>query len=197
MTFVQVTPRSRTDVPEYAEMDRALSFKAGQINGRYGDVAWTPLRYVNKTYSRSALAGFYRAADVAVVTPLRDGMNLVAKEFVAAQDPEDPGVLVLSQFAGAASELGGGALLVNPHDTDGVAAALRRALEMPLDERQERFARMMAVLKQYDIAQWASSFLNALSFPPQTVRLGGNSRVSAARLGLGASWGGEHRAEGA
>lgn len=196
MTFVQVTPRSRTDVPEYAEMDRALSFKAGQINGRYGDVAWTPLRYVNKTYSRSALAGFYRAADVAVVTPLRDGMNLVAKEFVAAQDPEDPGVLVLSQFAGAASELGGGALLVNPHDTDGVAGALRRALEMPLEERQERYGRMMAVLKQYDIAQWASSFLNSLSFPPQAVRMGGTSRVSPSRLGLAAGWSGEHRAEG-
>ncbi|WP_084539788.1 alpha,alpha-trehalose-phosphate synthase (UDP-forming) [Azorhizobium doebereinerae] len=165
VTFVQITPKSRTEVPEYAEMDRYVSTKAGQINGDYGHVSWTPLRYVNRTYSRSALAGLYRAADVAMVTPLRDGMNLVAKEFVAAQDPENPGVLLLSQFAGAAAEMGGGALMVNPHETEGVAAALRRALEMPLAERRERHARMMAVLTDHDIDHWAQSFLDALTEP--------------------------------
>lgn len=163
VSYVQITPKSRTDVPEYQEMDRYVSHKAGQINGAYSDVSWTPLRYVNRTYSRSALAGFYRMADVGLVTPLRDGMNLVAKEFVAAQDPSDPGVLVLSQFAGAAAEMGTGALLVNPHDTEGVAAALRRALEMPLSERRERHARMMRSLNAHDIESWAQAFLDALA----------------------------------
>ncbi len=163
VAFVQITPKSRTSVPEYVEMDRFISTKAGQINGDYGDVSWTPLRYVNRTYSRSALAGLYRSAQVAMVTPLRDGMNLVAKEFVAAQDPDDPGVLVLSQFAGAASELGGGALMVNPHEIEGVAASLRRALEMPLPERKERYQRMMTVLLANTIDHWAQSFIDALT----------------------------------
>ena len=110
-----MTPKSRADVPEYADMERELSTLVGQINGRHGDPAWTPIRYVNRSYSRASLAGLYRSAQVGLVTPLRDGMNLVAKEYVAAQDPEDPGVLVLSQFAGAAEELDG-ALIVNPHD---------------------------------------------------------------------------------
>ncbi|MFS8036146.1 alpha,alpha-trehalose-phosphate synthase (UDP-forming) [Xanthobacter sp. AM11] len=166
VSYVQITPKSRTDVPEYQEMDRYVSHKAGQINGAYSDVTWTPLRYVNRTYSRSVLAGFYRMADVALVTPLRDGMNLVAKEFVAAQDPADPGVLVLSQFAGAAAELATGALIVNPHDTEGMAAALPRALEMPLGERRERYARMMRVLETRDIDRWAEDFIAALSPPP-------------------------------
>lgn len=167
VSFVQITPKSRTDVPEYQDMDRDVSLKAGQINGAYSDVAWTPLRYVNRTYSRSELAGFYRLADVAMVTPLRDGMNLVAKEFVAAQDASNPGVLLLSQFAGAAAELATGALMVNPHDTESLAATLRRALEMPLGERRERHARMMRVLEARDIDRWAEDFLAALD-PAET-----------------------------
>ncbi|MEP9351766.1 alpha,alpha-trehalose-phosphate synthase (UDP-forming) [Xanthobacter sp. KR7-225] len=167
VSYVQITPKSRSEVPEYQEMDRFVSHKAGQINGMFSDVSWTPLRYVNRTYSRSALAGIYRAASVAMVTPLRDGMNLVAKEFVAAQDPEDPGVLLLSQFAGAAHELSNGALIVNPHDLDGMAQSLRRALEMPLRERRERYGRMMAVLEPNDIDRWAKRFLAALEDPPR------------------------------
>ncbi|BAF86480.1 putative OtsA trehalose-6-phosphate synthase [Azorhizobium caulinodans ORS 571] len=197
VTFVQITPKSRTSVPEYAEMDRYVSTKAGQINGEFGDVSWTPLRYVNKTYSRSALAGLYRAADVAMVTPLRDGMNLVAKEFVAAQDPEDPGVLLLSQFAGAAAEMGGGALMVNPHEVEGVASALRRALEMPLAERRDRHARMMTVLNTNTIDHWAQNFLDALTDPPALDAL-----LSARSNGLRPSapaclmdWQGLHRAQ--
>ncbi|MEP9354402.1 alpha,alpha-trehalose-phosphate synthase (UDP-forming) [Xanthobacter sp. KR7-65] len=170
VTYVQITPKSRIDVPEYQEMDRYVSHKAGQINGAYSDVSWTPLRYVNRTYSRSALAGFYRRANVALVTPLRDGMNLVAKEFVAAQDPADPGVLLLSQFAGAASEMRTGALIVNPHDTEGLAANLRRALEMPLAERRDRHARMMRVLEARDIDRWAEEFLAALAPEEETRR---------------------------
>lgn len=192
VTFAQITPKSRTEVPEYIEMDRFLSHKAGQINGTFGDVAWTPLRYVNRTYSRSALAGFYRAADVAMVTPLRDGMNLVAKEYVAAQDPDDPGVLLLSQFAGAAAELSGGALMVNPHETEGMAAALKRALEMPLDERRERHQRMMAVLSRNDIDQWAGNFLDALVPPPVARPEPVMPRSGSTLMSAGYGWHGVH-----
>ncbi|OZA85277.1 MAG: trehalose-6-phosphate synthase, partial [Azorhizobium sp. 39-67-5] len=143
-----------------------------------------------------ALAGFYRLADVALVTPLRDGMNLVAKEFVAAQKPDDPGVLVLSQFAGAAAELSGGALMVNPHETEGMALALRRALEMPLDERRERHARMMAVLKRNDIDSWAQSFLEALNEKPRVVANHFASRSPLQSLSFGTGWHGVHRPQG-
>ncbi len=131
VTYLQITPRSRIAIPEYAEISRKVGEAVGRINGAYGEASWTPLRYINKAHSRTALAGLYRAARVALVTPLRDGMNLVAKEFVAAQDAEDPGVLVLSRFAGAARELTA-ALLVNPYDPEGVGNAINRALAMPL-----------------------------------------------------------------
>jgi trehalose 6-phosphate synthase len=161
VTFLQVTPKSRAEVPEYAAMNQEIDGLVGQINGRHGDTAWSPIRYVNRSYSRAALAGLYRSAQVALVTPLRDGMNLVAKEYVAAQDPEDPGVLVLSQFAGAAQELDG-ALIVNPHETEGVVEAIRNALEMPLLDRRERQHRMFEHLVANDIDRWAKRFLSAL-----------------------------------
>jgi trehalose 6-phosphate synthase len=161
VTLLQLTPKSRSDIRQYNEIEAEVTGLIGKVNGRFGDAAWTPIRYVNRSYTRTVLAGIYRAADVAMVTPLRDGMNLVAKEYLAAQDPDDPGVLVLSQFAGAASELDH-ALIVNPHETDGVAAALKRALEMPLDERRERHAPMLAHLLRNDIQKWARSYLAAL-----------------------------------
>ncbi len=159
VTFLQITPKSRATIQEYVDMERQVTTLIGQINGRWGEASWTPIRYVNRSYSRTALAGIYRAADVAMVTPLRDGMNLVAKEFVAAQDPADPGVLLLSQFAGAAAELDR-ALIVNPYETEGVAAALKRALEMPLKERQERQSRMFEHLARNDIEHWATTYLS-------------------------------------
>ena len=113
--------------------------RSGRINGAYGEASWTPIRYINKAHSRTALAGLYRAARAGLVTPLRDGMNLVAKEYVAAQNPDDPGVLILSRFAGAARECEA-ALLVNPYDPEGVGSAIDRALSMPLEERRERHA---------------------------------------------------------
>ena len=125
MTLLQLTPKSRSDIKQYGDIEAEVTGLIGKVNGRFGDAAWTPIRYVNRSYSRTVLAGLYRAADVAMVTPLRDGMNLVAKEYLAAQDPDDPGVLLLSQFAGAAKELDR-ALIVNPHETDAVAAALKR-----------------------------------------------------------------------
>jgi len=126
VTLLQITPKSSAEVEQYGEIEAEVTRLIAKVNGRFGDAAWTPIRYVNRSYSRTVLAGIYRAADVAMVTPLRDGMNLVAKEYLAAQDPEDPGVLVLSQFAGAAKELDR-ALIVNPHEIDAVASALKRA----------------------------------------------------------------------
>ena len=165
VTFLQVTPKSRVEIPEYAALQEAVSGTAGRINGAYGDVTWTPIRYVNRSYAREELAALYRLARVGLVTPLRDGMNLVAKEYVAAQDPSDPGVLVLSQFAGAAAELDR-ALLVNPHEPEAVAAAIRRALEMPLEERIARHAAMIAVLRRGDVANWAETFIADLAGHP-------------------------------
>jgi trehalose 6-phosphate synthase len=156
-------------------MDREVSSAAGRINGQFGEASWTPIRYVNRVYSRTALAGLYRASKVGLVTPLRDGMNLVAKEYVAAQDPDDPGVLVLSRFAGAASELDG-AIIVNPHEMEGVAAAIEQALAMPLDERKARHARMMEILLANDIATWAQRFLTVLADTRTRPRLFDNLR---------------------
>lgn len=162
VTFLQVTPKSRSDVPEYAELGREVSTLVGEINGRHGEPAWTPIRYVNRSFGRGVLAGMYRMARIGLVTPLRDGMNLVAKEYVSAQAAEDPGVLVLSQFAGAAERLDG-ALLVNPHEPDAMAAAIREGLEMPLAERQGRWRRMAEEVFANDIDRWAEEYLTALA----------------------------------
>jgi trehalose 6-phosphate synthase len=164
VTYLQITPKSRSTIQEYAEMEQEISSRAGQINGNYGEASWTPIRYVNKAHSRTALAGLYRSARAALVTPLRDGMNLVAKEYVASQDPDDPGMLVLSRFAGAAVELDA-AILVNPYDTETVAAAIARALSMPLDERRARHDALFQALAANDIKSWADRFINALIRP--------------------------------
>ncbi|HEX3429667.1 MAG TPA: trehalose-6-phosphate synthase [Rhizomicrobium sp.] len=163
VTYMQITPKSRSDVPEYVDMERAMDAAAGRINATYGDVSWTPMRYTNRPYSRTALAGLYRVARVGLVTPLRDGMNLVAKEYVAAQDPKNPGVLILSRFTGAAAEFGQAALLVNPYDPDAVAAALGRAIAMPLEERLERHGKLFEALKRNDVAAWGDRFLATLT----------------------------------
>ena len=160
--MLQITPKSRSEVPEYARMQRELEEEAGRINGKLGDVDWTPLRYINKSMSHSALAGLFRMSRIGLVTPLRDGMNLVAKEYVAAQAPDNPGVLVLSQFAGAAQELKS-ALIVNPYDIEATAAAIARAYTMPLEERKDRWQANMAVLRANSVHDWASHFLQALA----------------------------------
>ena len=162
VTMLQITPKSRSEVPEYARMQRELEEEAGRINGKLGDVDWTPLRYINKSMSHSALAGLFRMSRIGLVTPLRDGMNLVAKEYVAAQAPDNPGVLVLSQFAGAAQELKS-ALIVNPYDIEATAAAIARAYTMPLEERKDRWQANMAVLRANSVHDWASHFLQALA----------------------------------
>jgi trehalose 6-phosphate synthase len=161
LTYLQIAPVSRDTLPEYRTLRRELEQLAGHINGTRADADWTPVRYVNRNYPHASLTGFLRLARVALVTPLRDGMNLVAKEFVAAQDAEDPGVLVLSSFAGAARELTQ-ALLVNPYDLDGVADAIAIAVAMPLEERRERWQAMMRRLRHHDITAWRQHFLATL-----------------------------------
>jgi trehalose 6-phosphate synthase len=161
VTYLQIAPPSRSEIPEYSELEQAVGGAAGRINGKYGEVAWTPIRYLNRTYSRSALAGLYRSARAALVTPLRDGMNLVAKEYVAAQDSDNPGVLILSRFAGAAAECRQ-ALLVNPYDAESVAAAIARALNMPLAERRERHGAILATLARNGSTVWSTHFLESL-----------------------------------
>ncbi len=160
--LLQITPKSRETIPEYSDMGKAVNELAGEVNGTFGEAAWTPLRYINRSYSRPELAGIFRISAAALVTPLRDGMNLIAKEFVAAQDPENPGVLVLSQFAGAAAELDA-AVIVNPHETEGMAQAMRIALDMPLDERRSRHASMYEKIEKNDIDRWAETFLARLA----------------------------------
>jgi trehalose 6-phosphate synthase len=160
--LMQIAPPSRTDVPEYREIRRTLEAAAGNINGRYAEFDWTPLRYLNKSFNHRILSGFYRAARIGLVTPFRDGMNLVAKEYVAAQQPEDPGMLVLSCFAGAVRELGE-AIVVNPYDVEAMAEAIWQGLEMPLGERRERWSAMMATLQRNDIDTWRERFIAALT----------------------------------
>ena len=161
VTYLQIAPKSRSEIPEYFEFEQAVGAAAGRINAKYGEVAWTPIRYLNRAYSRSSLAGLYRSAHVGLVTPLRDGMNLVAKEYVAAQDADDPGVLILSRFAGAADECDH-ALLVNPYDPDSVASAIARALEMPLEERRKRHRATFDALSRYPVGVWSTKFIQSL-----------------------------------
>ena len=161
LTYLQIAPVSRGEVAEYQQLRNELEQLAGHINGGHADADWTPVRYVNRNYPHRALMGFHRVARVGLVTPFRHGMNLVAKEFVAAQNPDDPGVLVLSSFAGAARELDS-ALLVNPYDLDGVADAIAAAITMPLEERRERWQAMMTLLEANDITAWRRRYLAAL-----------------------------------
>ncbi len=161
VTYLQITPKSRSEVPEYGAMQRTVAEQAGRVNGAIGTVDWVPIRYINRSIGRPVLAGLYRLGKIGLVTPLRDGMNLVAKEYVAAQDPADPGVLVLSRFAGAARELRG-ALLVNPYDVEGAANAIARGLSMSLHERQERWHGMMEHLLQHNVTRWCDDFLKDL-----------------------------------
>jgi len=169
--LMQIAPPSRSDVGEYRTLRRELERIAGSINGRYAEPDWVPVRYLNRSFTRQTLAGFFRVARAGLVTPLRDGMNLVAKEYVASQDPEDPGVLILSRFAGAAAELDA-ALIVNPFDVERMGRAMAHALDMPLDERRDRWQRMMTTIRGNSIGAWRDRFLSALAetegHPPAT-----------------------------
>lgn len=161
-TLIQIASPSREDVSAYTDILHQLESLCGSINGNFGELDWMPVRYIHRTVARAKLPGLYRAARVALVTPLRDGMNLVAKEFLAAQDPADPGVLVLSRFAGAAEQLKE-ALLVNPYDAEGTAAAILLALQMPLEERRRRHEALMHTLRHHDVHWWSDCFLSTLA----------------------------------
>lgn len=159
--LLQVTPISRDEVDSYQDIRGRLDALAGRINGAFAEMDWQPIRYLNRPYRRDQLAGIYRAARVGLVTPLRDGMNLVAKEYVAAQNPDDPGVLVLSRFAGAAEQMGE-ALLVNPFSREELSDAIKRALTMPLDERKRKWERLMQVVRDTDVGIWRDDFVATL-----------------------------------
>src|ERR1700686_5318258 len=161
VTLLQIATPSRGAIEAYGNLQSELAKLGSDGNGRHGEVDWTPIRYLNKGFSQTVLAGLYRTAQVGVVTPLHDGMNLVAKEYVAAQNPADPGVLVLSKFAGAADELDT-ALLVNPHDIDGMARTIATAISMPLIERRMRWEAMMTKLRGSTIQGWFTDFVDAL-----------------------------------
>src|SRR6201992_694504 len=161
VSLLQIATPSRGAIEAYGNLQSELAKLVSDVNGRHGEVDWTPIRYLNKGFSQTVLSGLYRTAQVGVVTPLHDGMNLVAKEYVAAQNPADPGVLVLSKFAGAANELDT-ALLVNPNDIDGMASTIATAVSMPLIERRMRWEAVMAKLRAGTIQQWFADFVDAL-----------------------------------
>jgi trehalose 6-phosphate synthase len=162
VSFLQVAARSREDIGDYQRLRRELDRVVGDINGRFSEFDWVPLRYMTRAVRRTTLAGFFRAARLGVVTPLRDGMNLVAKEYIAAQDPVDPGVLILSRFAGAADELTA-AVLVNPYDSDAIADAMHTALTMPPAERQERWRSLRDKVWQNTASHYCEVFLAHLT----------------------------------
>ena len=161
MSFVQVSVPTRSEVPEYAELRSKVETLVGRINGAFGEADWIPVSYLYRSYDQATLARLYRLAAVGLVTPLRDGMNLVAKEYVAAQSAADPGVLVLSRFCGAAEQMTL-ALLTNPYHVDGVAADLDTALRMPREERITRHAALRSSVWQDTASAWAKTFLASL-----------------------------------
>jgi trehalose 6-phosphate synthase len=165
VVLTQIAPPTRENVGAYADIRNQLETLAGSINGRFGELEWVPIHYIHRAAPRRRLTAIYRSSRIALVTPLRDGMNLVAKEYVASQDPDDPGVLILSRFAGAVEELED-ALIVNPYDIYATAEVIRTALEMSLDERRARYAALMAVIERNDLAAWCDSFLRVLSRVP-------------------------------
>ena len=166
ISFLQIAPVSRQEVIEYKSLRLELDRLAGHLNGQYSQFDWVPLRYSTRAVRRELLAGFYRIANIGVVTPLRDGMNLVAKEYVAAQDEDDPGVLILSQLAGAAEELTE-ALIVNPFDPDEIADAMHIALVMPRDERKARHLALSEKVRRATAAAYCGRFLRALRTPSE------------------------------
>lgn len=159
--LLQISTETRSQVQTYQEMMARLDALSGRINGVHAEMDWIPVRNVHRMHARDELAGIYRATDVMLVTPLRDGMNLVAKEFVAAQDEANPGVLVLSRFAGAAQQMRE-ALIVNPFSHEDMADAIKRALAMPLLERQRRWWSLMEGVERDDVVAWRDSFVSCL-----------------------------------
>ncbi len=162
VVLTQIAPPTRASVEAYTDIRQQLESLAGSINGQFGELDWVPIHYIHRSTARRRLTAIYRSSRIGMVTPLRDGMNLVAKEYIAAQDPENPGVLVLSRFAGAAEELRS-ALIVNPYDIGATAEVIRTALEMSLEERRERYSALMETIEKNNITAWCQSFLASLA----------------------------------
>lgn len=171
VVLTQIAAPTRESVEAYSDIRKELETLTGAINGAYGDLEWVPIHYINRAESRERLAGVYRHSAVGLVTPLRDGMNLVAKEFVAAQDVRDPGVLILSRFAGAAEQLTD-ALLVNPYNIEDISEAIRAAVDMPLAERVRRHQALLAKIARSDASNWSESFLAQLTSSEVALRSG-------------------------
>lgn len=157
----QFAPPTRESVEAYAEIKAELESLAGSINGRFGELDWVPINYIHRTIPRNELRDIYRTSRIGLVTPLMDGMNLVAKEYIASQDPNDPGVLILSKFAGSAAQLSD-AVLVNPYDLNDIVQGLRVALDMPLAERQDRQQKLAKIVRETDSDAWSRSYFSAL-----------------------------------
>ena len=174
----QIAAPSRESVEAYADIRRELESLCGAINGSYGDLDWVPIHYINRTEARERLADIYFNSEICLVTPLQDGMNLVAKEFVSAQDPLDPGVLILSRFAGAAEQLTE-ALIVNPYDIDAIAVAIRQAAEMSIDERRKRHQALSTTVELASASAWSNRFLELLT---EAHSAGNEPQVSNTRL---------------
>lgn len=153
--LIQIAAPSRVKVDAYALLRRQVDEIVGRVNGRFSTVNWSPVQYLFQSMDEAALIPLYRAADVMLITPTRDGMNLVAKEFIACRNDDD-GVLVLSEFTGAAWELGE-AVLVNPYDVDGIAKAIQHALTMPADERRFRMKRLRKRVRRWNVHDWANA----------------------------------------
>ncbi|MBV9250936.1 MAG: trehalose-6-phosphate synthase [Acetobacteraceae bacterium] len=169
VSLLQVAARSREELGDYQRLRRELDRIVGDINGQFSEFDWVPLRYMTRAVRRTTLAGFFRIAHLGVVTPLRDGMNLVAKEYVAAQNPNDPGVLILSRFAGAADELTD-ALIVNPFDEDAIADAMHIGLTMGVEERRERWRSLRQRVWKNTASHYCSVFLHHLAEPRARLR---------------------------
>lgn len=169
VSLLQIAQTSREEVEAYQDLRMRLDALTGRINAEYANISWTPIRYVNRSYGRDALTGIYRASQIALVTPLRDGMNLVCKEYVACQNPNDPGVLILSRFAGAARQMKE-ALIVNPYSREDVSDAIKRALLMPLPERIRRWETLMQGVANEDVSSWRNAFVKALEDSPERPR---------------------------
>lgn len=179
----QIAPPTREDVEAYSDIRHTLEQLSGSINGRFGEMDWVPIHYIHRTTARKRLRDIYRSSSICLVTPLRDGMNLVAKEYIAAQDPEDPGVVILSRFAGAAEQLKE-TVIVNPYDVEDMADAIKNSLEMDLDERRERHEKLLSSISTYDTFTWRKSFLRALEMCAKERHRASGSSSEAIRKAL-------------
>ena len=163
LTLLQIASPTREDVEAYQEIRHELEQITGEVNGEFAELGYIPIQYIHRAVPRDYLAGLYRQAAIGLVTPLIDGMNLVAKEYVAAQDAEDPGVLILSESAGAAEQLKCGALIINPYDPTSIAEAIRTAVSMTLEERIERHQAMWTEILKRNVYWWTETFLDRLN----------------------------------